>query len=95
VYHVGARAEHRGGGTTDAIKDRRLFHAASSRVAYAAKRHGPLVAIVLILFILVLETPIRWLYTSITRSPKEGWLVIRGMGLFWRHLSSIRIRARA
>src|SRR6266511_5816990 len=95
VHHASARAEHVGGGTTEAIKDRRLFHAATSRVEYAAKRHGVVAAMVLIVFILVFEMPIRWLHATVTRSPGEGWLVVRGMALFWQNLAKLSRRIGA
>jgi N-acetylglucosaminyl-diphospho-decaprenol L-rhamnosyltransferase len=97
VHYVGARAIHEGQGTTAAVKDRRLFHLASSRVLYAAKRHGRTAAIVLVMLILGFEMPIRWLHAALVRSPSEGWLVARGMGLFWRNLPRLlcRIGARS
>jgi len=95
VHYAGAQAEHTGSATTGAVKDRRLFHVATSRVEYAAKRHGPLAAVMLIVFILCFEMPIRWLHASVTHSPKEGLVVIRGMVLFWQNLSTISRRIRA
>jgi N-acetylglucosaminyl-diphospho-decaprenol L-rhamnosyltransferase len=95
VHHASAQAEHAGGGTTEAIKDRRLFHAATSRVEYVAKRHGLVAAMVLIVFILVFEMPIRWLHATVTRSPGEGWLVVRGMALFWQNLARLSRRIGA
>jgi N-acetylglucosaminyl-diphospho-decaprenol L-rhamnosyltransferase len=97
VHYAGARAIHEGGGTTAAIKDRRLFHLASSRVVYTAKRHGRMATIMLVILILCFEMPIRWLHATVARSPSEGRLVIRGMALFWRNLPRLsrRIGARS
>jgi N-acetylglucosaminyl-diphospho-decaprenol L-rhamnosyltransferase len=97
VHYAGARAIHEGEGTTAAIKDRRLFHLVDSRVLYAAKRHGRMVAIVLVMLILCFEMPIRWLHAAVTRSPGEGWQVVRGTALFGRHLPRLlhRIGARS
>jgi GT2 family glycosyltransferase len=97
VHYAGARAIHEGGGTTAAIKDRRLCHLASSRVLYAAKRHGRMAAIMLVILILCFEMPIRWLHATVVRSPSEGRLVIRGMALFGRNLPRLsrRIGARS
>jgi N-acetylglucosaminyl-diphospho-decaprenol L-rhamnosyltransferase len=96
VHYAGARAIHQGEGTTAAIKDRRLFHLATSRVVYTAKRHGRMAAIVLVMLILCFEMPIRWLHATVSRSPSEGCLVIGGMALFWRNLPRLlrRIGAR-
>lgn len=97
VHYAGAQAIHIGGGTTAAIKDRRLFYLVNSRVEYAAKRHGRLAAVALIVFILLFEMPIRWLHATVTRSPREGWLVVRAAATFWRNLLKLsrRIGARA
>jgi N-acetylglucosaminyl-diphospho-decaprenol L-rhamnosyltransferase len=83
VHNAGAQAEHRGSGTTSRIKDRRLFHVATSWVEYAAKRHRAVAAVALIVLILGFEMAFRWLHASVVRSPQEGVMVMRGMGLFW------------
>jgi N-acetylglucosaminyl-diphospho-decaprenol L-rhamnosyltransferase len=85
VHYSGAQASHIGGGSTVSAKDRRLYHHARSRVAHIAKHHGRGAAILLAGLILFAEMPIRWLHATLTRSPREGWLVIRGMALSWRH----------
>jgi N-acetylglucosaminyl-diphospho-decaprenol L-rhamnosyltransferase len=89
VHYAGAQASHMGGGSTVSVKDRRLYHHARSRVAYVAKRHGRGTATLLTGLILFAEMPIRWLHATLTRSPREGWLVIRGMALSWRDLLSL------
>ena len=89
IHYAGAQAEHLGGGTTEAVKDLRLYYHASSRVRYAAKWHGRIVAVVLMVFILLFEMPCRWLYASVTQSWKDGSLVLRGMALFWRNLPKL------
>ena len=94
VHYAGAQAFHEGQGTTLAVKDRRLFHHASSRVEYCAKYHGRVTAIVLVVLLLGVEMPIRWLHATVTRSPQEGWLVVRGMALFWRNLANLLNRVR-
>jgi N-acetylglucosaminyl-diphospho-decaprenol L-rhamnosyltransferase len=94
VHHADAQALHVGQGTTSAVKDRRLFYHANSRVEYCAKRHGRMATIMLVILILCVEMPIRWLHATITRSPREGWLVIRGMALFWRNLPKLLNRVR-
>ena len=94
VHFAPAQAEHAGGGTTAAIKDRRLCYLANSKVAYTAKHHGPLAAIVLIFLILFIEMPIRLLHATVARSPGEGLLVVRGTALFWRSLPELWRRIR-
>ena len=63
-----------------------MFYHASSRVEYSAKRHGRMATIMLVGLILCVEMPVRWLHATVSRSPREGWLVVRGMALFWRNL---------
>jgi GT2 family glycosyltransferase len=92
VHFAGARAQHTGGGATEAVKDRRLFYLATSRVQYAAKRHGRVLAGVLMAFVLLFEMPIRWFYATVTRSPREGWLIIRATTLFWQNLPRLSLR---
>jgi N-acetylglucosaminyl-diphospho-decaprenol L-rhamnosyltransferase len=92
VHFAGARAQHTGGGATEAVKDRRLFYLATSRVQYAAKRHGRVLAGVLIALVLLFEMPIRWFYATVTRSPREGWLVLRATILFWQNLPKLSRR---
>jgi GT2 family glycosyltransferase len=87
VVHVAdASATHAGGGTTGGIKDRRFYHEANSRVLFAAKRHGTVVAFTLALLILVFEIPIRALHALMARSLSDGGLALRGGLLFWRGL---------
>jgi N-acetylglucosaminyl-diphospho-decaprenol L-rhamnosyltransferase len=92
VHFAGARAQHTGGGATEAVKDRRLFYLATSKVQYAAKRHGRVLAAVLIAFVLLFEMPMRWFYATVTRSPREGWFIIRATTLFWQNLPRLSLR---
>ena len=89
VYHAGAHAFHLGQGTTSAIKDRRLFHHATSRIEYAAKHQGPATAIMLAGLILGIEMPARWLHATVARSPREGRLIARGLLLFLRGMPGL------
>jgi GT2 family glycosyltransferase len=86
MYFTGAEAEHLGMGTTAAIRDRRLFYEARSRVAYTAKHQGRVAATSLSIFIGVIELPIRVVYATTWVSPREGWVMFRGAALFWRNL---------
>ncbi|MGH7874844.1 MAG: glycosyltransferase family 2 protein [Candidatus Binatia bacterium] len=60
VYFPGAVAEHDGGGTTTAIPVRRIFYLANSRIKYALKWHGPLVAAILLVLTYAAEIPARF-----------------------------------
>jgi N-acetylglucosaminyl-diphospho-decaprenol L-rhamnosyltransferase len=94
VHHAGAQALHVGQGTTSAVKDRRLFYHANSRVEYCAKHHGRIATIMLVGLIAGAEMPVRWLHATVTHSPREGWLVVRGMALFWRNLPQLLKQVR-
>jgi len=87
THFAGARAIHVGGGTTQAVRDRRLAYEIRSRLEYAAKHHGRTAAFLLGLFIVVLELPIRLVYAIMAWSPRDGRLVLCAMVLlfldFW------------
>jgi N-acetylglucosaminyl-diphospho-decaprenol L-rhamnosyltransferase len=90
VVHLAcAQAEHDGGGTTEAVKDRRLFYRARSQVEFVNKHNGLLAAIVLTALIASFEMPIRLIHATVARSRREGWLVIVGLALFWRSLPGL------
>jgi GT2 family glycosyltransferase len=86
VHLASAAAEHTGGGTTQSIKDRRLFYLANSKVTYTAKRHGKFPALLLCVFTLLFEFPLRWLYALLACRRRESWLVMRGALLFFANL---------
>jgi len=99
VHFAGAQAVHAGGGTTKAVKDRRLFHHAISRMDYASKHYGRAAAAVLMACILVFELPIRALHASIARSPEEGRSVLRAAAMIgrgvWVRMGATRARGGA
>jgi hypothetical protein len=92
VYFAGARAEHVGGGSTNAVKGRRLYHLAISRAEYAAKWHGRVAAFALIMLTLTFELPIRWLHAMVARSPQEGRSVLEAMRLVCKDLGNLTCR---
>jgi hypothetical protein len=58
----------------------------TSRVQFMHKWHGTTAACALTVLILLVELPLRVIEATIMRSPREGLLVLRGAGLFWRNL---------
>ncbi len=92
IHYAGAQAYHAGGGSSGAVRDRRLFHHAQSRVEYAAKHHERLAAMGLMVLLLVAELPARWLHAVVARSPREGRAVMGGMGLFLQDLPKLSYR---
>lgn len=99
VHFAEATAVHDGGGTSSAVKDRRLCYETTSRVHFMHKWHGLMPALLLIALITVIELPVRFIHATLTRSPREGWLVLRGAYLFEcglpRLLLSLNGKARA
>lgn len=90
VMHLAeAAAVHDGGGTTNAVKDRRLCYGATSRVSFMHKWYGFMPALLLIVLISLFEMPIRFFQAALARSLYEGWLVMRGACMFWRGLPSL------
>jgi GT2 family glycosyltransferase len=85
VYLAGPTAIHDGGGTTSTVKDRRLFYETASRVRFMHKWHGMVAAGALAALIALAELPLRAIGTM-ARAPRDGWLVLRGAGLFWCNL---------
>jgi GT2 family glycosyltransferase len=85
VHLAGATAIHDGGGTTSTVKDRRLFYETSSRVRFVHKWHGMVAAGALAALIALVELPLRVIGTM-ALAPRDGWLVLRGAGLYWRNL---------
>jgi N-acetylglucosaminyl-diphospho-decaprenol L-rhamnosyltransferase len=85
VHFAKATAVHDVGGTTAAVKDRRLFYEMTSRVLFMHKWHGAAAACALIALIVLVEIPLRAL-GQFARSPHQGWMVLRGAAMFWRNL---------
>ena len=87
VVHVaGASAYHRGGGTTDRVRDIRLFYGLRSRLLFVAKHHGlPAVAAVA-LATLLLEPLTRLGHAILRRRPDDAVEVLRGSGRLWADL---------
>ncbi len=68
-YLTETRAFHRGGGTSDQIKSRRLFYSLQSRMVYARKHFTPVAATLVALTTLVVEPVIRVAACTIGASP--------------------------
>jgi N-acetylglucosaminyl-diphospho-decaprenol L-rhamnosyltransferase len=86
LYLAEARAYHRGGGTSDRVKSRRLAYALRSRLVYAAKHFSwPGLASVCITT-LVLEPIIRLLRAAMGLSIQECRHTIGGFAWLWRDL---------
>jgi GT2 family glycosyltransferase len=88
-YLAGATAYHRGGGTSEQIKARRLFYALRSRVLYARKHFSWWSATAIMLATLVVE-----FFTRLVRALARGSFIeasdtVRAYGLLWRALPTL------
>ena len=83
----GARVFHHGGGSTNAVKARRLFLHLRSRIQYTAKHFGPLQATAAALLTVGVELPARLAQAVVRRSPRSfaetlsGYAQLLGAGL--------------
>ena len=88
LYLADVQAFHKGGGTSDQIKARRLFYVLRSRLLYANKHFGFWGALVTFLSTLFLEPVSRSVLALLRRSwsdLKETW---QSYGMLWRWLPS-------
>jgi N-acetylglucosaminyl-diphospho-decaprenol L-rhamnosyltransferase len=85
VHFAAPTAVHDGGGTTNPVKDRRLFYETANRVRFMHKWHGMAAAGALAALIAVVELPLR-VIAGTAHAPHDGWMVMRGALLFWRNL---------
>ena len=93
VYIATARAFHYGGGTTEKVKDVRLFYYWRSRIFYAFKHFNIAGAAAIALMTLSVEPMIRALALLATKRSGEIRNVMRATRLLWSDLYKI-IRAR-
>lgn len=88
-YLVGARAFHRGEGTTDQIRARRLFFSLRSRVLYAFKHFTPISAVTVLVATLIVEPVSRCALSLRRRSWRGLRETVGGFLALWRDLPSI------
>jgi hypothetical protein len=86
VFLATARVFHRGSGTTEQVKDLRLFYYWRSRILYAFKHFNVIGAVVITFVTLSLEPVVRVLALLAANRPKEIGKVLRAMRLLWCNL---------
>lgn len=86
VHFAGAEAYHRGCGTTDQVRDVRLFYSLRSRLLFAAKHFAPLPAAAVTVTTLLVEPLARLALAALRRAPGEAGEVLRGTRLLWADL---------
>jgi len=75
-----ARAYHKGGGTSDQVKAKRLFYNTRSRIIYGLKHFGPLQGIFLLLFTFLIE-PISRIFLLVMNGKYSD--IIENLKGFW------------
>lgn len=88
-YLASTTAYHRGGGSSEQIKARRLYYSLRSRVLYAYKHFGWLTATAVTLATLVLEFVTRLVRALARGSIAEARDTARAYALLWRALPTI------
>lgn len=94
VHFAGAEAFHKGCGTTDQVRDLRLFYALRSRILFAAKHFPPAAATLVTAATLTVEPLTRLAHALAARSPADARAVLRGSALLWRALPDLLARRR-
>jgi GT2 family glycosyltransferase len=82
-FLASAQCYHRGGGSSDQVKARRLYYSLQSRLFYAFKHFGRGQTAVLILATLFIEPFSRIIQGIISASPKRVWEVLHGYALLY------------
>jgi N-acetylglucosaminyl-diphospho-decaprenol L-rhamnosyltransferase len=89
VYIATARAFHHGSGTTEHVKDLRLFYYWRSRILYAFKHFNVMGAAAIAFLTLSVEPIIRALALLANKRPEEISKVLRATHLLWSDLPKI------
>jgi len=84
-----AKAFHKGGGTSDQVKARRLFYSLRSRILYGYKHFNRGVAFLLMLGTLLLEPLIRLAMCGVRCSGTQALETVQGYALLWMSAGSI------
>jgi GT2 family glycosyltransferase len=83
-YLAEAQAYHKGGGTSEQVKARRLFYSLRSRIIYCYKHFGWESATSIMFATLFIEPISRIMYSAVTLSGKQMIETIRGYIMLWR-----------
>jgi hypothetical protein len=89
VYLTESQAFHRGGGTSEQAKARRLFYSLRSRILYATKHFSEAGAALVAAATLLVEPWTRLAWAAVRLAPREAWETACGYALLWTDLPSI------
>jgi N-acetylglucosaminyl-diphospho-decaprenol L-rhamnosyltransferase len=79
-------AYHKGGGSSEQVKARRLYYGLRSRILYAAKHFHPVSALLVAAATLCIEPASRLLQALARRSPRRALETLKGYGYLWAWL---------
>ncbi len=88
-YLTEAQAFHKGGGTSDQVKAKRMFYSTRSRILYGFKHFGFIRAVLMAFGIMCLEPITRLIYYVLKRRPTDLRESMAGYALFWRTLPGV------
>jgi GT2 family glycosyltransferase len=83
-YLAEAVALHKGGGSSQRVKAKRLFYSLRSRMLYAMKHFSKGDAFAVILLTLFIEPVTRLVRAALRGSVQEGWDTLRGYAMVWK-----------
>lgn len=89
VHLAEAAAYHHGCGTTDRVRDLRLFYSLRSRLLFAAKRFSPGGRLAVTAATLLLEPASRVAQALLRGSPRDAAAVLRGTRRLWADLPAL------
>jgi len=92
VYLADAQAFHRGNGSSEQVKARRLFYSLRSRLLYAAKHFSALGAAAVAGTTLFVEPWTRLAWSALRLAPREAWQTLHGFLLLWADMPRIAAR---
>ena len=89
VYLADVRAYHKGGGTSEQVKARRMFYSLRSRILYGYKHFGWFLATLLMAGTLFVEPLSRFVLAIGRRSGREAKETIKGYAMLWRAMPTL------
>lgn len=89
AFLSGSKAYHKGGGTSDQVKAKRLFYSLRSRILYGYKHFKWLTATILMLLTLFIEPWTRLIWNIIKGSIKELAEMFKAYFLLWKDMPKL------
>jgi GT2 family glycosyltransferase len=93
-YLTSAQAYHKGGGSSEKVKDIRLFYSLKSRILYGYKHFGRVSAVILTFLTLVIEPITRMIFAIIRRSPSDVKETLKAYKMLWVEMPRLLVRSK-